>query len=159
VVRPALEFWPLVGDVVSQERAGARWVDASTQRLEISLDGAGPDRVVVAGRWAPLRALGNGVRALGVRRRVYEPQPGLHPGLPPHDPLVIEWSHAGRLQRIELHAWRPGGGAYDGLPLAADDALLRRNERVRVITRDGEATAATTWSPTAAFALDLRRLG
>jgi len=48
-LRPALEFWPLVGDVASQERAGARIVDASTQRWELSLDGSGPDRIAVAG--------------------------------------------------------------------------------------------------------------
>src|SRR5262249_8823612 len=28
-LRPALEFWPLLGDVASQEREPARWVDAS----------------------------------------------------------------------------------------------------------------------------------
>src|ERR1043165_9854557 len=37
-LRPALEFWPLVGDVASQERAGARIVDASTHRWEISIE-------------------------------------------------------------------------------------------------------------------------
>jgi len=46
-LRPALEFWPLVGDTASQERAGARIVDASTQRWEIAVDGPGPDRVFV----------------------------------------------------------------------------------------------------------------
>lgn len=157
VVRPALEFWPLVGDVASQERAGARAVDASTQRYELSIAGPGPDRIVVAGRWVQLRDVGEGVRALGVRRRVYEPQPGFHPGLPILDPLVIEWSHAGRVQTIEIHAWRPGGGAYDGLPLTADEALLRRNERIRILTRAGEAAAPATWSATSPFTLDLRR--
>jgi len=41
-LRPAVEYWPLVGDVASQERAGARIVDASTQRWEVSLDGPAP---------------------------------------------------------------------------------------------------------------------
>ncbi len=157
VVRPALEFWPLVGDAATQARAGARVVDASTQRYELSVAGPGPDRVVVAGRWVQLRDVGEGVRALGVRRRIYEPQPGFHPGLATLDPLVIEWSHAGRVQTIELHAWRPVGGAYDGLPATADEALLRRNERIRILTRAGEATAGSTWSATSPFTLDLRR--
>src|SRR5690606_23398665 len=72
-LRHALEFWPLVGDVASQERASARVVDASTQRLELALDGVGPDRIAIAGRWAHLRTIGDGVRAIGVRRRVYQP--------------------------------------------------------------------------------------
>src|SRR6185436_939596 len=127
-LRPALEFWPLVGDVASQERSGARIVDASTQRWELSLDGPGPDRVAVscggaaplAPRWAHLHPLGDGVRAVGVRRRIYQPLVGFHPGLPSHDPLTVEWAWAGRSQRIDLFAWRPGGGPYTGLP--ADDA-------------------------------------
>ncbi|HEX6838149.1 MAG TPA: transglutaminase family protein, partial [Polyangia bacterium] len=89
-LRPALEFWPLVGDTASQERSPARLVDASTQRWELSIDGAGPDRVAIAGKWAHLHVVGDGVRAIGVRRRVYAPSPGLHPGLPIVDPLRVE---------------------------------------------------------------------
>jgi uncharacterized protein (DUF2126 family) len=158
VLRPALEFWPLVGDVASQERAGARLVDASTQRWELSLDGAGPDRIAVAGRWAHLRALGDGTRALGVRRRIYAPSAGFHPGLPPLDPLVIDWAWGGRAQRISLHAWKPSGGAYPGLPADATDALLRRQERVSILTRpdDGAALASGHWREPRPFTLDLR---
>src|SRR5215470_2609184 len=47
VLRPALEFWPLMGDVASQEKATARTVDSSTQRLELAIHGDGPDRVAV----------------------------------------------------------------------------------------------------------------
>lgn len=36
-IEQAVEFWPLVGDVASQERGGSRLVDSSTQRLQISL--------------------------------------------------------------------------------------------------------------------------
>jgi uncharacterized protein (DUF2126 family) len=155
-IRPALEFWPLVGDVASQERAPARLVDASTARLELSCDGAGPDRVVVAGRWAQLRPLGDGVRAVGIRRRIYEPAPGLHPGLPPRDPLVIEWAHAGRAQRVELWAWRPDGGPYPGLPRDAADALARRSARVRIAPLPAEPTAAGHWPEVRPFTIDLR---
>ncbi|HEY1555652.1 MAG TPA: transglutaminase family protein [Kofleriaceae bacterium] len=155
-LRPALEFWPLVGDTASQERAGARWVDASTERWELAIDGAGPERVAIAGRWAPLRSLGDTTRALGVRRRRFAPSPGLHPGLPPLDPLVIEWAWAGRAQRIELHAWRPSGGAYDALPADDADALARRTERIRIATRDGDVEAAGFWRETRPFTVDLR---
>lgn len=158
-VRPALEFWPLVGDVASQEREPARWVDASSQRWELSFDGAGPDRVVVGGKWAHLRSIGDGVRAVGVRRRVYQPSPGLHPGLPVTDPLIIEWAWAGRAQTIELYAWRPGGGPYPGLPRDDRDALDRRNERIKIVMRDGDVSATTFWREARPFTIDLRRDG
>lgn len=163
-LRPALEFWPLVGDVASQERAGARIVDASTQRWEISIDGPGPDRVCVscagpaalAPRWAQLHALGDGVRAVGVRRRTYQPMVGFHPGLPAGDPLVVEWAWGGRAQRIELWSWKPGGGAYAGLPRDDAEAIERRQERISVTTRDGEVTAASHWPEPRPFTIDLR---
>lgn len=155
-IRPALEFWPLVGDVASQERAGARIVDASTARVEISLDGSGPEAIAVAGKWAHLRAVGDGIRAIGVRRRIYQPSPGLHPGLPPVDPLVIEWAWGGRAQRIELFAWKPGGGAYDGVPVDDTDAFARRQERIRISTFDGEISATGHWKEIRPHTIDLR---
>lgn len=157
-IRPAIEFWPLVGDVASQERAGARIVDASTQRWEISLEGVGPDRVAVAGKWAHLRPIGDGVRAIGVRRRVFAPSPGLHPGLPATDPLVIEWSWAGRSQRIELWAWRPAGGPYNGLPRDEHEALERRQERIQLTTQSGDVSAAGHWGEQRPFTIDLRAI-
>jgi uncharacterized protein (DUF2126 family) len=158
-LRPALEFWPLVGDVASQERSTARWVDASTQRWEVSLQGAGPDRVVVGGKWAHLHLVGDDVRAIGVRRRIYQPSPGLHPGLPITDPLVVEWSWAGRSQRVELWAWRPGGGPYAGLPRDANEALERRQERIKIATHDGDTQAPAFWREARPFTVDLRRDG
>ncbi|MDQ3335033.1 MAG: transglutaminase family protein [Myxococcota bacterium] len=155
-VRPALEFWPLVGDVASQERAGARVVDASSTRVELSIDGSGPERVVVAGRWAHLHAIGDGIRAVGVRRRIYQPSPVLHPGLPSIDPLVIEWAWGGRAQRIELYSWKPGGGAYPGLPADDTDAFTRRQDRIKITTRDGDVMATGHWREARAFTIDLR---
>ena len=163
-LRPALEFWPLVGDVASQERSGARIVDASTQRWELSLDGPGPDRVAVScggaaplsARWAHLHPLGDGVRAVGVRRRIYQPLIGFHPGLPAHDPLTVEWAWAGRSQRVDLFAWRPDGGPYTGLPVDDTDAVARRQERVAIVTRDGDITASGHWPEARPFTIDLR---
>jgi uncharacterized protein (DUF2126 family) len=156
-LRPAIEFWPLVGDVASQERSGARLVDASTHRWEISIEGPGPDRVAVAGKWGHLRSIGDGVRAVGVRRRVYQPSPGLHPGMPATDPLVIEWAWAGRAQHVELWAWRPAGGPYAGLPHDDHEALERRQERIKVTTLSGELNATGHWSELRPFTIDLRR--
>jgi uncharacterized protein (DUF2126 family) len=163
-LRPALEFWPLVGDVASQERATARIVDASTQRWELSLDGPGPDRVAIStggeapgpARWVTLRGLGDGVRAIGVRRRIYPPIVGFHPGLPAADPLVVEWAWAGQRQRVALWAWRPGGGAYAGLPRDDADAVARRQERIEIATGPGEVTATGHWPEARPFTVDLR---
>ncbi|HEY0252332.1 MAG TPA: transglutaminase family protein, partial [Kofleriaceae bacterium] len=78
-LRPALEFWPLVGDVASQELSTSRVVDASTQRWELAFEGPGPERIAIAGKWATPRPLADGVRILGVRRRIFQPSPGFHP--------------------------------------------------------------------------------
>jgi uncharacterized protein (DUF2126 family) len=156
-LRHALEFWPLVGDVASQERAGARVVDSSTARWEIAVDGPGPDRIAVAGKWAHLRVIGDGVRALGVRRRVFQPAPGFHPGMAITDPLVIEWEHAGRSQTIELWAWRPAGGPYAALPRDDSEALERRQERVHVVTHERALNVSSYWRETRPFTIDLRR--
>lgn len=156
MLRPALEFWPLVGDLPGHPRLGAHVVDSSTERWELSFEGAGPDRIAVGGRWAHLRSVGNGVRAIGVRRRVYQPSPGFHPGLPPTDPLVIEWAWGGRSMRIELWAWRPAGGPYPALPQTDNEALARRQERFRLTTSSGEVHATGHWAETRPFTIDLR---
>jgi uncharacterized protein (DUF2126 family) len=155
VIRPALEFWPLVGDVASQERASSRIVDASTMRVELSSE-TPLDRIAVAGKLVRLRALSPSSYALGVRRRIYEPQPGFHPHLPPTDPLVIEWAHGGRAQRVELWAWKPGGGPYPNLPTDHTDALVRRQERIAITTRNGDITTDGVWIPKRHFTIDLR---
>jgi uncharacterized protein (DUF2126 family) len=121
-LRRALEFWPLV-----DERA-------ATQRWELAIHGYGPDRVVVAGQWAQLRDLGDGTRAIGVRRRVAEG--GLHGGMPVVDPLVIEWECDGRAQRI----------------------LLRADGTLETEGRPAGVTATCYWPETFPFTIDLRRV-
>jgi uncharacterized protein (DUF2126 family) len=156
-VLPALEFWPLVGDVASQERRGARVVDSSAARVEVRVEAAGadPGRLAAQGWAVPLRPIGSGRHAGAVRWRSFAPSPGLHPGLSPHDPLVLHWQRGGAARSIALHGWLPGGGAYDGLPRDATEAALRRAERVVV-------SPARAIQPAEAriegFTLDLRRL-
>jgi len=105
-----------------------------------------------------LAGFGDDVRALGVRRRVFVPSPGLHPGMPALDPLVIEWACAGRTQHVELWGWRPEGGPYPGLPHDATEALARRTERVRIATRDGgEIEGNGSWPGARGYTLDTRR--
>jgi uncharacterized protein (DUF2126 family) len=167
-LRRAVEFWPLLGDVASQERTTARWVDASTERWQLRLDAPDPDAAVVAvaGKRVRLQRLPGAsagtaasARVVGVRRRVFAPAPGLHPGMPPLDPLVVEWAIGGRRQRIELWGWRPAGGAYDTLPIDATDAAARRAERVVVVTDAGGLDAPGWWPQPQPFTVDTRGSG
>jgi uncharacterized protein (DUF2126 family) len=159
-VTPAPEFWPLLGDVASQERASARLVDASSARVEVAVrvpQGTPPGRVSAAGWVLPLHAAEEGrVHLAAVRTRAWLPHPGLHPGLPAHDPLVLTWERDGRRVAVELHGWRPGGGGYEGLPADEAEARRRRLERVRV-HEPGPLSPREPPEP-AGFTLDLRRL-
>jgi len=156
---PAVEFWPLVGDVASQERSGARLVDASSARLQalvVTPPGEDPGRLSAMGWDVPLAASSDGLRHVGaVRYRAFPPRPGLHPDLDPHDPLLLAWTRAGRATSLALHGWRPSGGAYDGLPRDGEEAERRRRERVVV----GETSPREPRTrPTSGLTLDLRRL-
>jgi uncharacterized protein (DUF2126 family) len=156
-VRRAPEFWPLVGDVASQERSMARTVDSSSERVELLVRSPGtpPGRLAAQGVEVPLEPAGGADHVGAVRYRAFAPRPGLHPGLGPHDPLVLEWERRGEALRVELHGWRPGGGAYDGLPADAAEAARRRQERVLV--RPARVRSPRR-APGGRLTVDLRRL-
>ncbi len=156
-IRRAPDFWPLLGDVASQEGRTARLVDASSDRLEllVSSPGTPPGRIAAQGVELALEAAGGPVHVGAVRYRAFAPRPGLHPGLGPHDPLVVEWERRGEAVRIELHGWKPGGGGYELLPADAAEAERRRLERV--VVRPGRFRNPQR-APSARLTLDLRRL-
>jgi len=167
----AVEFWPLVGDVASQESGGSRTVDSSTARLQLSLrqlDHAAPAldgwAVRVAGFTVPLQAAGNdeqAVRLIGIHYRDFAPWRGLHPAIAPLGPVVIELSHpdVSRALRVTLHNWHPHGAAYDGLPGSLEIADARRRERLVVETLEAAQLPAALPMPADAingYTLDLR---
>ena len=98
-LRRALEFWPLVGDVASQEGGASRLVDASTNRIEVTLRscaGAAEPlehwRLQVDGYRAPLRLETDAegpVLVTGLRYRNFVPTVGLHPSLGAHGPVAL----------------------------------------------------------------------
>jgi uncharacterized protein (DUF2126 family) len=160
-ITPAREFWPLMGDVASQERSGSRLVDSSSERVEAlvtTTDGGGPGLLAAAGRPVPLRVAGGARFVAGIRARAFVPSPGLHPGLPPADPLSLRWEREGRALEIDLHRWIPGGGAYPGLPGDAAEAARRRRERV--VVREGTPREEALPAPERgdSCTVDLRRL-
>jgi uncharacterized protein (DUF2126 family) len=169
-VERALEFWPLVGDVASQEAVGARLVDASTARIELRLSAGASDvalddwDVLVNAYRLPLvrtQASGREARVFGVRYRTFIPMVGLHPSLRAEQRLVIDLIHrpSGAGIRALVFSWRPDGGAYPGLPVSADEAARRRAERF-LVTHCPPEERAVAEAPAASlspFCLDLRR--
>ena len=170
-IEQAIEFWPLVGDVASQERGGSRLVDSSTLRLQISLRRSGEESVALDG-WQlrsgdyalPLMAEEEGeLRLMGLRYRDFLPWRGLHPAIKPMGPVVLTLCHPGREEAVELslHGWQPDGLPYNGLPGGLDEAVQRRTERLRsriVNYADLPSVKSPPGDVLSGFNLDLRRL-
>ncbi|MCU0834472.1 MAG: transglutaminase family protein [Chromatiaceae bacterium] len=165
----ALEFWPQVGDTLSQP-ADSRLVDASTARLQVLLCGGSAEslagwRLTINGFLVPLHVEGGPgepAALIGVRYRRFPAGPlGLHPGIEPVLPIRLRLDHVdGRRCELDYHEWRPDGGPYPDLPGDLDEAARRRAERL--VTRLGEVGAPDpAGEPRAAalsdYGFDLRR--
>ena len=168
-IEQAVEFWPLVGDVASQEGGGSRLVDASTVRLQLALHVAEGARTSLhawhvgaegyAVRLQDEHDARGPIKVGAVRYRSFVPHVGLHPAIPalPQLRLTLQRSGAADGLEIVVHAWRPDGEAYDGLPGDLDAAAARRRERV--VARRTILETPLTPPPTSAvsaWALDLR---
>ena len=134
-LRPALEFWPLVGDVASQERAGARWstprrsAGSSRSTAPAPIASPSPAGGPSLARSATARAR-SACAAASISRR-----PACTPACPSLDPLVIEWACAGRAQKI----------------------LLRADGTLETESRAPGLSAARYWPETFPFTINLRR--
>lgn len=151
-LRRAMEFWPLLGDVTSEEQGGSsRLIDSSTTRIELRLRpaGANADQAIAQPVEWPEIALFDGslplpmrtecdrrgeLKVYGLRYRRFAPAQGLHPSLGPQAPLSFLVRYPGQQvdYRISLHEWEPYGAAYPGLPEDLADAEFRRRQRVTV---------------------------
>lgn len=170
-VMSALEFWPLIGDVTTQQPSDSRLIDASTQRIEvrvIAAEAEGLDglKLQVNGCAVPLRAEYDGeepVALAGVRYRSFVPVHGLHPTLPAQDrvELVLTHPRANAALRLTLFDWHPRGEPYEGLPVSREEARKRRAERLVIESVDLQALSAPRDAPDAAYSeycFDLRRV-
>jgi uncharacterized protein (DUF2126 family) len=174
LIRRAIEFWPLVGDVSRQDEHTSRLVDASTTRIEICLrptTHSAEDftdwQMALDDVRLPLRPEQDGrgpAKVLGLRYRSFVPWQGLHPALPAQVPLRLVLWHPARPQALylSLHDWRPDGGGYDGLPVDLAEAAARR--AARCVAGYGpaprvEMLRAPPPEARTAYALDLRWLG
>ncbi len=173
-VHRALEFWPLVGDVASQEAGNSRLIDSSTARIQVVLRPM-PGTAVDLRQWrvahqnwaVPVRletdASGD-LLIFAVKYRAFSPWRGLHPTLLPQSPVELTLHNLkdGQAWKLVLHEWNPDGGPYASLPEDWAESRLRRRQRVVVqkmsLDREEMLEAPPPVAVTA-YCLDLRAYG
>ncbi|PWC30428.1 transglutaminase family protein [Teichococcus aestuarii] len=164
-LRHALEPWHVLGE----ENFGggtARFVDSSTERLQLRASGFAPERFTLAvnGHALPMASTGRaGEFVAGVRFKAWSPPSALHPTIRAQAPLTFDlWdSWTGRsLGGFTHHVVHPGGRNYERFPVNANEAEARRRARFFPFGHSvGAGTPpAPVDSPELRRTLDLRRL-
>jgi uncharacterized protein (DUF2126 family)/transglutaminase-like putative cysteine protease len=171
-LRSAIEPWHVLGE---EATAGgtARYVDSSTERLQVAVSGFVPERHLLAcnGRPVPLTATGTpGHYVAGVRYRAWKPWSALHPTLDVDSPLyfdLIDRASQLALGGATYHVVHPGGRAYDHPPVNASEAEARRARRfepmghttgkIDIAALDAELARRAASDDEYPLTLDLRR--
>ena len=164
--RQALEAWPLLGE---SPNAGtvSRTVDSSMDRIEaaVSNESLQDGGLLLANGYpCEFRKTATGdMAACGIRFRAFHLNPSLHPHVPVHAPILLEWVDRQTLTVIAAarwHVWNAKGKRYRSRPKTETAARKRFASR----WEDWPHTIGQSrWIPEISFppegrhTLDLRR--